>query len=123
MADDRLRMMQVNLESMHGQLEDKSREVDAAKEEAASQRDLVNKMTKKIDVRRESNAFGLTRCTCTGNPMGLRLGLMLGLRGRVLRIGARAKGQPPCCVVWPPRWQPAPLPTNPRPSPLNTSRW
>lgn len=50
MADDRLKMMQANLESMLGQLEDKAREVVAAQNEAASQRDLVNALTKKIDV-------------------------------------------------------------------------
>jgi DNA repair exonuclease SbcCD ATPase subunit len=54
MADDRLKMMQANLEAVLSQLEDKAREVVAAQKEATSQRDLANALTKKIDVRAEA---------------------------------------------------------------------
>ena len=56
MTDDRLRMMQANLESMLSQLEHKSAELAAVHAEAASQRELALALTKKIDVRGRNGA-------------------------------------------------------------------
>jgi len=66
MSDDRLRVMQANLESVLAQLEDKSREVDVANKESASQRELVHALTKKIDVRHSSpRSLPLRPALCT----------------------------------------------------------
>ena len=52
MAQDaaKLRLLQANLESVVGQLDMKTKEAEAASQEAATQKALVQQITKKLDV-------------------------------------------------------------------------